>query len=294
MELQQMRYVVAVAEERNFTRAAERCRVVQSALSHQVKALERELGVRLFARTSRRVELTAAGEAFLPHARASLESAERAIADAASAAGEVRGTLTIGLIPTVTALDAPAALAEFHRSHPAVQIALRGGGSNEFVAAIAAGRMDIAVLGLPDDSPPKGVAHRELVRERFVAVVGEQHPLAGRGRVSLADIAEETFVDFPVSTPGRAQSDLAFEAAGVRREVAFEVMDMGIIVELIRHGLVVALLAPALVADMAGIATVELTDGPGRVEYLAWSEFNPSPAALAFLRTVERGGRARG
>ncbi len=294
MELQQMRYVVAVAEERNFTRAAERCRVVQSALSHQVKALERELGVRLFARTSRRVELTAAGEAFLPHARASLESAERAIADAASAAGEVRGTLTIGLIPTVTALDAPAVLAEFHRSHPAVQIALRGGGSNEFVAAIAAGRMDIAVLGLPDDSPPKGVAHRELVRERFVAVVGEQHPLAGRGRVSLADIAEETFVDFPVSTPGRAQSDLAFEAAGVRREVAFEVMDMGIIVELIRHGLVVALLAPALVADMAGIATVELTDGPGRVEYLAWSEFNPSPAALAFLRTVERGGRARG
>ncbi len=105
MELQQMRYVVAVAEERNFTRAAERCRVVQSALSHQVKALERELGVRLFARTSRRVELTAAGEAFLPHARASLESAERAIADAASAAGEVRGTLTIGLIPTVTALE---------------------------------------------------------------------------------------------------------------------------------------------------------------------------------------------
>ncbi|MFF8819174.1 LysR family transcriptional regulator [Leucobacter sp. NPDC015123] len=293
MELQQMRYVVAVAEERNFTRAAERCRVVQSALSHQVKALERELGVRLFARTSRRVELTAAGEAFLSHARASLESAERAIADAASAAGEVRGTLTIGLIPTVTALDAPAALAEFHRSHPAVQIALRGGGSNEFIAAIAAGRMDIAVLGLPDDSPPKGVAHRELVRERFVAVVGEQHPLAGRGRVSLADIAEETFVDFPVSTPGRAQSDLAFEAAGVRREVAFEVMDMGIIVELIRHGLVVALLAPALVADMAGIATVELTDGPGRVEYLAWSEFNPSPAALAFLRTVERGGLAR-
>ncbi|MCS3428502.1 LysR family transcriptional regulator [Leucobacter aridicollis] len=294
MELQQMRYVVAVAEERNFTRAAERCRVVQSALSHQVKALERELGVRLFARTSRRVELTAAGEAFLPHARASLESAERAHADAASAAGEVRGTLTIGLIPTVTAVDAPAALAAFHRAHPAVQIALRGGGSNEFVAAIAAGRMDVAVLGLPEGEPPSGVAHRELVRERFVAVVGEQHPLAGKRRVRLAEIADETFVDFPVSTPGRAQSDLAFAAAGVHREVAFEVMDMGIIVELVRHGLVVALLAPALVAGVPGVATVELADGPGRVEYLAWSEFNPSPAALAFLRTVERGGLARG
>ena len=289
-----MRYVVAVAEERNFTRAAERCRVVQSALSHQVKALERELGVRLFARTSRRVDLTAAGEAFLPHARASLESAERAEADAASAAGEVRGTLTIGLIPTVTAVDAPAALATFHRAHPAVQIALRGGGSNEFVAAITAGRMDVAVLGLPEGEPPRGVAHRELARERFVAVVGEQHPLAKRGSVSLAEIADEAFVDFPVSTPGRAQSDLAFAAAGVHREVAFEVMDMGIIVELVRHGLVVALLSPALVSGVRGLATVELVDGPGRIEYLAWSEFNPSPAALAFLRTVEGSGLARG
>ena len=206
----------------------------------------------------------------------------------------MRGTLTIGLIPTVTAVDAPAALAAFHRAHPAVQIALRGGGSNEFVAAIAAGRMDVAVLGLPEGEPPSGVAHRELVRERFVAVVGEQHPLAGKRRVRLAEIADETFVDFPVSTPGRAQSDLAFAAAGVHREVAFEVMDMGIIVELVRHGLVVALLAPALVAGVPGVATVELADGPGRVEYLAWSEFNPSPAALAFLRTVERGGLARG
>ncbi|HMS36947.1 MAG TPA: LysR family transcriptional regulator, partial [Arachnia sp.] len=132
MELQQMRYVVAVAEERSFTRAAGRCFVVQSALSHQIKALERELGVTLFARTNRRVELTAAGEAFLASARTSLDAAGRAATDAAAAVGEIRGSLTVGLIPTVSAIDIPAALKEFRRAHPAVRFALRGGGSDEF------------------------------------------------------------------------------------------------------------------------------------------------------------------
>ena len=114
MDLQHMRYVVAVAETGSFTRAAERCFVVQSALSHQIANLERELGVKLFARTSRRVELTQAGQAFLPGARLSLEAAERAATEAAAAAGEVRGHLAIGTIPTVTAVDIPEALQRFH------------------------------------------------------------------------------------------------------------------------------------------------------------------------------------
>ena len=100
-----MRYVVAVAETNNFTRAAEQCRVVQSALSHQVARLERELGAKLFARTSRRVELTPAGEAFLPAARQALEAADRARADVAATVGVIRGRLAIGAISTLAALD---------------------------------------------------------------------------------------------------------------------------------------------------------------------------------------------
>src|SRR5215831_6177672 len=107
MELQQLRYVVAVAEEGGFTRAAERCRVVQSALSHQIARLERELGARLFERTSRRVRLTPAGAAFLPAARQCLDAAERAAAEVAAAVGEIRGRLAVGLIPTVAAVDVP-------------------------------------------------------------------------------------------------------------------------------------------------------------------------------------------
>lgn len=281
-----MRYAVAVANERSFTRAAARCHVVQSALSHQIKALERELGVVLFARNSRRVEVTSAGEAFVAAARASLDAAERAVADAAAATGDIRGALTIGLIPTVTAIDIPAALGVFHRAHPAVRIRMHGGASDTFVAAIAEGTLDLAVLGLPHEVSPKGVRTRVLARERHVAVVPVGHRLARRRRVRLEELAEETFVDFPDGTPGRAQSDLAFEALGLRREVAFEVMNLDVMRGLVRHGLAVALLPEGVVAADGDLAAIAVVDGPTRVECLAWSGFNPSPATLAFLDGV--------
>ncbi|MFC4137216.1 MULTISPECIES: LysR family transcriptional regulator [unclassified Microbacterium] len=288
MELQQLRYAVAVAEERSFTRAAERCLVVQSALSHQIKSLERELGLILFARTSRRVETTAAGEAFVIAARASLEAADRARVDAAAAAGLVRGTLTIGMIPTVTAIDIPAALEIFRRAHPDVRIHLRTGGSEEFIAAIAAGDMDVAVLGLPETQPPTGVASRTIAREHLVAVVSSRHPLASRRRIRLDDLAWETFVDFPAGTPGRLPSDLAFAEHDVPRDVAFEAMNTTLILDLVRRNLVIALLSPAVVPQGDDLRTLAVSDGPTRIEYLAWSAFNPSPAAQAFL-AVERG-----
>lgn len=279
-----MRYVVAVADERNFTRAAERCFVVQSSLSHQIKALEHELGVTLFARTSRRVELTAAGEAFLASARASLEAAERAVTDAAAATGQIKGSLTIGVIPTVTAIDIPAALRQFRQAHPAVRVRLRGGGSDEFITAITEGVMDVAVLGLPDTADVNDVTTQVLAKERLVAVISTEHRLAGRRRLRLTDLADETFVDFPEGTPGRAPSDLAFEAAGVHRDVMFEAMSTDLILDLVRQNLAVTLLSPAVVPDDTSLVAIPVSGGPTRTEYLAWSNFNPSPATRAFLQ----------
>jgi DNA-binding transcriptional LysR family regulator len=283
MELQQLRYVLAVAETRNFTRAAERCHIVQSAMSHQIKALEHELGVQLFARTSRRVELTDAGAAFLPSAQASLDAADRAVAEAAAATGRIRGTVTIGAIPTVTAVDVPAVLGQFHRAHPAVKIRLLGGGSDEFVAAIRSGGMDVAVLGLPSGQPPRGVCSRELIRENLVAVVGAQHRLSGHGSIRLADLDGEPFVDFPVDTPGRVQSDIAFRDAGLTREVAFEAVDTTFMLEVVRQGLAVALLSRDTVPEGDHLRILDVSDGPSRIQHLAWSDFNPSPAATALV-----------
>lgn len=283
MELQQLRYVIAIAEERSFTRAAARCHVVQSALSHQVKALENELGVMLFARTNRRVEPTTAGLAFLAAARTSVDASERAAADAAASAGLVRGSLTIGVIPTATAIDIPTALKEFRRRHPAVAIRLRGGGSDQFIAAIAEGSMDLAVLGLADAEAPRQVATRVVATERLVAVVPAAHALARRRRLRLRDLAGETFVDFPAGTPGRAQSDLAFHRAGVPRDVAFEAVSVELILDLVGHELAVTLLSPGIVPVRDDLRAIPVADGPVRVEYLAWSDLNPSPAARAFL-----------
>ena len=286
MDLQQLRYTVVIAEEKSFTRAAQRCFVVQSALSRQIKSLESELGVRLFARTSRKVEVTPAGEAFVNQARLCLQAAERAKVSAAAAHGEIRGSLTIGVIPTVTAVDVAAVLGAFHRSYPEVGVHVRTGGSDEFLRRIAAGELDVGLLGLAEGLTPRGVQTRELSRERLVAVLSEGHRLAGRRRLHLEDLADEPFVDFPEGSSGREQSDLAFDRAGLRREVSFEVNTADLLTGLVRQGLGAALVAPSVARQAPGCVCIPVTDGPVRVEYLAWDSFNPSPVAQVFVDSI--------
>ncbi|MGW0882088.1 LysR family transcriptional regulator [Streptomyces sp. NPDC002671] len=296
MDLQQMRYVVAVAETRNFTRAAERCFVVQSSLSHRIAALERELGVTLFARSSRRVELTSAGAAFLVGARECLAAADRAVADAAAATGVVRGRLRVGVIVTTAAVDVPELLQRYRARHPDVRVGLRSGRSDELAAAVRDGELDIAFLGLPEGERPSGVETVVLARDEHVLAVAAGHRLAGASPVTLADIAEETFVDFVAGTPARAQSDRAFAAAGLVRDVAYEAGVVELITRLIARGLGIALLPSAFIRPLAaedpGLALVPVVDGPHRVEYLAWSRFNPSPATRAMLDVLGVAGPA--
>ncbi|MFH9685291.1 LysR family transcriptional regulator [Streptomyces sp. NPDC017413] len=286
MELQQMRYVIAVAETNNFTRAAQRCLVVQSALSHQIARLEKELGARLFERSSRRVRLTSAGMAFLPAARQCLDAAERAAAEVAAAVGEVRGRLSVGLIPTVAAVDLPSVLRDFHRRHPRARVSLSVGASEDLVEQVRRGEIEVAFLGVPVTVRPRGVQARELARERLIAVVSPAHPLAGESSVDLRRLSSEVFVDLPAKTAGRAQSDLAFAGAGLTREVTFEVTNADYLARLVAAGLGVALLPPAYVAGLAGVTTIEVTDAPARVEYVIWGRESRTPAAAAFLELL--------
>ncbi|WP_350352429.1 LysR family transcriptional regulator [Microbacterium sp. A8/3-1] len=288
MDLQQLRYVVEVAATSSFTRAAERCFVTQSALSHQIAALERELGQRLFVRSSRSVRLTEAGEAFVPHARAALLATEQAKEDAAAAAGEIVGTLRLGVIPTVTAVDVPALLVAYRAAHPAVRVELQVGNSDALMAAIRAGELDVALLGLREDVQPSGVASRLLVTESLVAVVPSAHVLAKSASVRIRDLAGMTFADFPAGTSGRAQSDAAFAAEGVARDVAFEADSAELILGLVAAGLAVTLLAPGVVArSTAYVVTVDVRRGPVRVEYVAWDAAAPRSVARAFLAVLE-------
>jgi DNA-binding transcriptional LysR family regulator len=297
VDLQQMRYVVALAETRNFTRAAERCCVVQSSLSHRIAGLEREIGVKLFARSSRRVELTSAGAAFLAGARECLAAADRAAADAAAATGVVRGRLAVGVIVTTAAVDVPELLQRYRAQHPDVRVILRSGRSDELAAAVRNGDLDIAFLGMPESERPSGVDTVVLDHDEHVLVVPTGHRLAGVSRVTLQEIAEETFVDFVAGTPARAQSDQAFAAMGLVRDVAFEAGVVELTTRLIARGLGIALLPSAFIRPLAAndpeLALVPVVDGPRRIEYLVWGRFNPNPATRAMLDVLGVGPQAQ-
>lgn len=288
MDLQQLRYVVAVAETSSFTRAAERCFVTQSALSHQIAALERELGRRLFVRSSRSVRLTEVGEAFVVHARTALRAARQAVEEATTADGILSGTLRIGVIPTVTAIDLPSVLVAFRAAHPGVRVELQVGNSDVLTRRLRQGELDVALLGLRDGVEPAGVASTALSRERLVAVFPQGHELADEDDIDLHDVAGMTFADFPAGTSGRAQSDAAFAAAGLTRDVAFEADSAALILGLVEAGLAVTLLARGTVARSgAEVATAEVRGGPVRVEYIAWDASSPRNVARAFIAAAE-------
>ncbi|MEE6310375.1 LysR family transcriptional regulator [Plantactinospora veratri] len=283
MNLQQLRYVVAVAELGNFTRAAERCFVVQSALSHQIAKLEQELGARLFHRTSRSVALTPAGAALLPAARECLAAAERAQAEVFAATGEIRGRLAVGMIPTAAAVDVPAALRIFHQEYPQVRISLLTAGSDDLADRVRAGALDIAFVGLAEDVEIPDLNSRQLARDPLAALLAPDHRLAGRKRIRLEAICAEEFVDFPAETTGRVQADRAFAAAGLERTVAFEITDPHIMARLVAEGLGVALLASTYAVRLPGVTVVPVVNTSYRLEHLVWSRLGPTPAANAFI-----------
>ncbi|MEV4744057.1 LysR family transcriptional regulator [Streptomyces sp. NPDC049555] len=283
MELQQMRYVVAVAETGGFTRAAERCHVVQSALSHQIARLEKELGARLFDRTSRSVRLTPAGEAFVPVARQALEAADRARAEVDAVTGEVRGRLAVGTISTVAAVDPAHELGRFRARYPQVRISLRTAMSEALIEGVRQGTLDVAFIGLVPGMRPQGVRRKELAHDELVAVVAPEHPLATRTRTDLQRLAGEPFVDFPVGSAARRQRDTAFEAAGLVTDVPFEVTDIAALVRLVRAGLGIGMVPKAIASTLQGVHALQVRNAPSRVEMLVWGTLGPSPAATAFL-----------
>ncbi|GAU68601.1 putative LysR family transcriptional regulator [Streptomyces sp. NBRC 110611] len=275
--------MVAVAETGGFTRAAERCHVVQSALSHQIARLEKELGARLFHRTSRSVRLTAAGEAFVPVARQALQAAERARAEVAAATGEVRGRLAVGAISTVAAVDLARELGAFRTRYPQVRISLQTEMSDLLIERVREGALDVAFVGLVPGARTAGVRERELARGELVAVVPPDHSLAGREWTTLSRLARETFVDFTAGSTARRQRDEAFLAAGLTSEVGFEVTNVEFLAKLVRAGLGIGMVPEAFAAELPGLRIVRARPAPERTERVVWSALGPSPAALAFL-----------
>ena len=285
MNLRQIEFVLAVAEEQNFTRAAERCNTVQSALSHQISKLEDEFGTRLFERTSRRVILTPAGHIFLTHARQVRESTIRLHDEMAAATGVIRGTLTIGTISTLTVADLPQLLATYHQQHPQVDIRVHTGMSDKLLEELREQQSDVAFIGVWPGEPVIGVNAQLLSEEQLVALLPPNHRLATCSKLTLAELANETLVDYPVGSGPRQQTDVAFQAAGINRRVTFEVNHADLIKSLIRQGVAIGLVPSLTAASCDDLITVPVTEAPQRRVYFVCN-CNPTPAAAAFQALV--------
>jgi DNA-binding transcriptional LysR family regulator len=244
MEVRQLEYVVAVAEEGSFTRAAQRCHVAQSALSQQVARLERELGTKLFERTSRSVRLSEAGATLLPHAITVLDDMANARAALDQLAEIITGRLRIGMTQTANkTLDVVGAIGEFHHRYPAVALATTSGPEYELVEEVQAGHLDVALAALASDSLLPGLTFSPLADpEPLVAVVPATHPLARRRRVRLVELASSEFVEFRARTVLRNLVDGAFIDVGIERRSAFEVGQIADIIEYVGSGLGVAVI----------------------------------------------------
>jgi DNA-binding transcriptional LysR family regulator len=193
MELRQLHYFVAVAEEGQFTRAAARVSVAQPAVSAQVGRLERELGEPLFHRDQRAVRLTVAGESLLPYARAALSAAERGRATIDSLRGVLHGRLEVGVAGPVDHRFAKT-LGDFHRAHPAVEISFTQRQNEPLLEAVAGGDVDAAIVGIGAQPVPPRVRTRVVATEPLVLVVRKGSALSRRRTVTLSRLREEPMI----------------------------------------------------------------------------------------------------
>jgi len=288
MDVRQLEYFVAVVEELNFTRAAARCHVAQSALSYQIARLEREHGVTLLERTSRSVRVAAAGELLFHRARAVLDELDVARAELAELAGVISGRLRLGMVGS-TGQAAPVVertLAAFHQRHPAVEIAIRDTGSRHMAEQVHAGELDIAFVGLFTDQLPADLTHQILTDEPLVAAIPVGHPPA-EGPADLAALADESaFVEMRAESGLRQQVDAVFARAGVTRRIAFELTTSDAVVRFVALGFGPALVPrSAAIARPNDVAVVELADPAARhpISLVHRRPAPTAPSARAFL-----------
>jgi DNA-binding transcriptional LysR family regulator len=285
MELHQLEYFVAVAEEASFTRAASRVHVAQPGVSAQVRRLESELGQQLLDRSGRSVRLTEVGSAVLPFARAALDAVANARLAVDDLAGLVRGQVTAGMVSGCALPVLAELLAGFHDRHPGVAIALVEDNSDRLVERLRDGRLDLALIGWAEQTPAD-IDSVVLVDEELVAAVAPDHPLAGAGAgagaITIRQLRDLPLVSLPRGTGVRAALDAACAAAGFTPRIVFEASALPMVVELAGRGLGLAVV-PASIPNGPGILRITNPQLRSRLE-LAWhSAPSANPAARALI-----------
>ena len=285
MELRQLAYFVAIAEERNFTRAAARIPIAQPAISQQIRRLEAELGERLFLRGRRGIRLTPAGQALLPHARATLQAATGGREAVAALSGLLTGRLAVGLVHPLPDRRFLRLIGTFQRTYPLIDLTVIEDQTDALLAALATGELDAALIGQGRyDRPPPGVESLLVAREPVVAAVHPAHPLAGRGQIPLRALRTEPMVTLTRASKLRSTLETACQAAGFAPRIAAETSDLDVVVELAAEQVGVAVLPASGLDGAAGLIQLGLTHPKlDRRILLVWRSTASPPAGRAFL-----------
>jgi DNA-binding transcriptional LysR family regulator len=288
MQLHQLRYVVCVAEEGQFTRAAARLHVAQPSVSSAVAALEQELGSALFHRARNEVVLTGAGEAFLPWARQVLADCDAGVAAVRDLLGLQRGQLSLGATPSLTTHLLPPVLAEFHASHPGLELSVYEAGSQDLVRRLEDGEIDLAVVILPVDRPL--IESRPLMEEELVLAVNRDHRLAGRRAITVEELEGVPLVMFKGGYDLREATIEACRQAGFAPVLAMQGLEMDGALALASAGVAAAVVPESVVAPSGPLRAVRFIGGSLRRQVgLASRRDRPlSPAARAFVAALDQ------
>ncbi|KWX25978.1 transcriptional regulator [Mycolicibacterium wolinskyi] len=285
MDIHQLRCFIAVAEEGTFTAAGLRLHLAQSGVSAHIKALEREVGQRLFERHPRAVKLTAAGETLLPHVRAAMDALTSGRAAIDGLTGLLHGRVAIGTITSISprSIDLPQLLASFHRMHPGVDLSLVEDSASMLTQHISDGRLDVAFTSLTE-ATTHGMQVRELHREAVIAILPPSSTLARQSEVSLRELTEHPLIALPEGSGLRWQLDRGLERAGVRARIAFEASDPDVLVALVEQGLGVGLVPESALTQSDRLVGVRVDDlPPGRLGLIWRDRPTVNPAAQAFV-----------
>ena len=258
MELQQLRYVCAIADTGSFSRAAEQCQVAQPSLSQQILKLEDELGAKLFDRLARGTRLTEAGRAFLPHARIILSQMDAARSSVQDKFADTHGSVTVGVIPTIAPYWMPRCASSFVRHYPQAKLRVVEEKTPDLIEALRSLAIDLAILAMP--LRQKDFQLFPILTEPLFAVLPANHPLAGSSSLALRELRGESFV---MLRDGHCFRDLSISAcsrARVTPRIAFESDQFSSIFGLVAAGIGVSI-APEMAIDRnAGCAYVRLSD----------------------------------
>lgn len=285
----QLRYLVAIADVRHFTRAADVVGVAQPTLSRQLKALETELGATLVDRGGRDgPTLTAAGEALLPLARRMLADQDSARTAVAEIVGLRRGRVRVGATPSLCMGVLADVLREFHGRYPRLRLELEEGGSRPLVRSLARGELDIALVIVPATGIDPALEYTPILRERLsVASPATDRPLSTRGSVSVRELARRPLVVPRTGYDVREAALQAFADAGVEPRFAVQGGEMDAVLRLVEAGTGVAVVPDLVFAGRPGLRRTVLTPPLFRTVALARrAELTPSPAVQAFRSTL--------